>query len=160
MPYRRQIPLDDDASLDDGIRFGNFEKMSRLEYQEPKDDGSRSEYSIEIRTLYPKGVILMKTHVDSSDFIAVYMKNGSINFGFDSGAGPGLITTDKKYNDGQWHTVMVERIVAEGTLTVDGELIGRVSSAGSTTSIDAGTTLFIGGLSESVWEKNSTLPKS
>lgn len=38
-------------------------------------------------------------------------------------------------------------------MTVDGELIGRRSSPGTTTSINAGSPLFVGGLSTAVWAK-------
>ncbi len=159
LPYRTKLPFEPETELEDGIRFGNYDKTSRLEFQEPRDDGLRSDYSIDFKTSYPNGIILMKTNPDSSDFIAIYLFGGSVHYAFDSGAGIGLLNSSTLYNDGDWHTVSVERDAANGVLTVDDAVIGTGRSAGTTTSINAGTTLYVGGLSSAVLKQKFNTAK-
>ena len=44
-----------------------------------------------------------------SDFMALEISGGRINFTFDLGHGPTSIQSNKVVNDGEWHEVIVER---------------------------------------------------
>lgn len=89
--------------------FGSMDKTSRLEYFQPKEDGSRSEYQIQFKTSYGSGLIFMWTVVEKPDYIALFLRKGFLHFAFDSGAGPAFLNSTVMYNDTQWHNVSVSR---------------------------------------------------
>ena len=53
-----------------------------------------------------------------NDYMALEMKDGYIVFKFDLGEGPGVIRSNRTYNDGLWHEVIAIRTGKSGTLTV------------------------------------------
>ena len=60
---------------------------------------------MEFRTTAENGVILYFSDRKNVDHIALSMKNGQIRYSFNSGTGPGIITSPETYNDGAYHTV-------------------------------------------------------
>lgn len=159
LPYRLTPDEDEDVSLDEGVRFGNLDKTSRMEFFQQKDDGVRSTYSIEFKTSSPDGLIFMWTVFDKIDFVALYMKKGLLHFAFDSGSGPAYLNSTKMYNDSEWHSAVFTRFRTTGDLTVDGMLVVTGNSSGSTTNVDAGTVVYIGGLPTDAWGKRMTMKK-
>lgn len=151
LPFRTKLPLDDNAALANGIRFGNFEKSSRLEFTEPTTDGSSAEYTIDFKTSYPDGLILMKTDQPHRDFIALYLLGGSVHFAFDPGSGTVVLNSTSIYNDDRWHSVTISHYFKDGELKIDGQTVYRGSASGQTRDINAGNTLYVGGLSDSLW---------
>lgn len=158
LPYR-SIPAETEVSMEEGVRFGNYDKTSRIEYYQQGDDGLRSTYSIEFKSSSPDGLIFMWTEFDKSDFVALYLKKGLLHFAFDSGAGPAFLNTSKFYNDSAWHTASFTRYTASGVLTVDDDERVTGNSSGTTTNVNAGTTVYVGGLPAEAWSKRMTLKK-
>lgn len=159
LPFRNAPDMDEPVSLDDGVQFGNLDKTSRIEFYQQSDDGLRSQYAIDFKSSYPDGLIFMWTDFDKSDFVALFMRRGSLHFAFDSGSGPAFLNSTKTYNDSEWHTASFTRYKTVGELTVDGALVATGNSSGSTTNVNAGTTVFIGGIPTEAWAKRMTLKK-
>ena len=65
------------------------------------------EFSIDFRTTYQDGVIFYVDDEHHSDFMALYMKDGKVMFGYNCGSGIATIPTNNFYNDGHWHTVSI-----------------------------------------------------
>jgi hypothetical protein len=159
LPFR-EVPQDTkDVSMEDGIRFGNLDKTSRMEYVQPKEDGSRSEYSIEFKTSNPNGLLVMWTEFDKMDYVALFMRRGFLHFAFDSGSGPAVLNSTVTFNDSNWHTASFSRYRTQGILTVDGNTVATGNSSGSTTNVNAGSTIYIGGLPTEGWIKKMTSKK-
>ena len=60
---------------------------------------------MEFQTTAENGVLFYFADKKNIDNIALVMKDGQIRYSFNSGTGPGVITTPDKYNDGQNHMV-------------------------------------------------------
>lgn len=59
------------------------------------------------------------------------IEDGTIQYRFDCGSGPGVVRVDRVLiNDGNWHTVVVERISKSVRVIVDG-VIGEGSGPGT-----------------------------
>ncbi|ODM92461.1 Laminin subunit alpha-4 [Orchesella cincta] len=158
LPYRT-LPGEEDVSMDEGARFGNLDKTSRLEYFQSEDEGIRSTYSIDFKSSNPDGVIFMWTEFDKIDFVALYLRRGHLHFGFDSGSGPAILNSSRLYNDSEWHSASFTRYKTQGELTIDGVVVATGNSSGSTTNVNAGTKLYVGGLPKEGWDKRMTLKK-
>lgn len=60
---------------------------------------------MEFSTTAENGVILYFADEKNVDHIALSMKDGQIRYSFNSGTGPGILTSREKYNDGKFHKV-------------------------------------------------------
>jgi len=155
-----EVPSDTkDVDMDEGIRFGNLDKLSRLEYAQPKEDGSRSEYAIQFKTSSPNGIIFMWTEFDKMDYVALFMRKGFLHFAFDSGSGPAVLNSTVMYNDSQWHAASFSRYRTQGTLMVDDNIVATGNSSGSTTNVNAGSTIYVGGIPSEGWQRRMTFKK-
>jgi len=159
LPYRQKPEKTQQVSLVDGAMFGNFDRSSRMEFIQPIDDGSRSEYSIDFRTSEPNGLIFMWTEYDKIDFMALFLRHGLLHFAFDSGSGPAFLNSTQMFNDSKWHSVNFKRYLVTGELIVDGLLMATGNSSGGTSNINAGNLVYVGGLPENEWNFKMTQRK-
>jgi protocadherin Fat 1/2/3 len=55
-----------------------------------------------------------------------------IQYLFDCGSGPGVVRVDKvQINDGNWHTVVVERVLKSARIVIDGTYVAEGSGPGT-----------------------------
>ncbi|XP_077547053.1 laminin subunit alpha [Haemaphysalis longicornis] len=144
---------DVDVSPESGLRFGNSPE-SRLEFRVSQDLAQslmeHSTVSLEFRTRHEDGILFYITNANKVDFIAIFMKQGRVNVMFNCGTGPGLLTTSEVYNLGEWHSLEFSRRGQMGVLYVDNTTAAQGSSQGSTSSINAKSPIYLGGLPRNV----------
>lgn len=80
------------------------------------------------------------------DFVALIIKEKRVEFRYDIGSGPAIITSNHILQPGVWTHVSINRDFKEGNLTVNGEptVIGK--SPGSDRIMTLNTPLYIGGI--------------
>ena len=52
------------------------------------------------------------------DFASIAIKDGRVEFRFDTGSGPAILRSGVPINAGEWYTILVERKLREGKLEV------------------------------------------
>ena len=135
------------------VRFGDG-LWSRFEFSISQDVSKSIEnqigFSIEFKTVQANGILFYITSANSIDFIGLYFVNGRLHYGFDCGSGRGVVALEgKAYNDGQWHKVRFSRKDNRGRLDVDdGQATAEFTSAGSTTSLNVRSPMYVGGVPE------------
>lgn len=135
---------DDDVVT--GYYFGAYPN-SRIEYESlTKFVRIRSGFSMEFSTTAENGVILYFADEKNVDHIALSMKDGQIRYSFNSGTGPGILTSREKYNDGKFHKLKVGRNMKEGLMEIDGQGLLVTESQGRARSINGKPPFYIGGL--------------
>lgn len=80
------------------------------------------------------------------DFVALVIKEKRVEFRYDIGSGPAIITSNHILQPGVWTHVSINRDFKEGNLTVNGEptIIGK--SPGNDRIMTLNTPLYIGGV--------------
>ena len=62
----------------------------------------RSDFGVEFKTLASDGIIFYIADEKNSDFIALFVKNGKLIYGFNCGSGPVYIESPQAVNDGRF----------------------------------------------------------
>ena len=142
LPYTPAIDQDSENAL----RFGTA-RHSRLEY---RSLGGRYkndyDFQIDIKTLADEGIVFYSSDSTKQDLIAVYIKDGRVNYKFDCGSGPALLTSESKINDNQWHSVVFKRENNFGELVIDEYPTVNGYSQGHTTTISVNPPFYVGGV--------------
>ncbi|KAK9499521.1 hypothetical protein O3M35_002544 [Rhynocoris fuscipes] len=129
-----------------GFRFGSS-FGSRFEYGTiPAKVKNRYEFSIDIKTVANDGIIFFAMHNKNADFIALYLKDGMIHYGFDCGSGEAHIESDRVVNDNQWHKIGFKRQAENGQLIIDDYVTAEGSSRGNTKTLNVTPPFYVGGL--------------
>uniref|UniRef100_A0A3B4TAI5 Usherin n=1 Tax=Seriola dumerili TaxID=41447 RepID=A0A3B4TAI5_SERDU len=108
---------------------------------------------LSFKTRSPDGLLLCAfSPGNQEEFLAVQIKNGRPYFLFDpQGSAVAVSVQDdggRRYNDGQWHSIIATRRGAVGTLVVNNQYKGSASASSGSTIIGENTGVFIGGLPE------------
>ena len=106
----------------------------------------RTNIMLEFKTTSSGGVMLYATDRRKTDTVSLFMKDGYLVFAFDCGSGMLYLQTDKKYNDGKWHSVEFGRNQKTGKISVDGGTPQEGLSPGPTRSLNVRTPYFVGGI--------------
>ena len=85
-----------------GLRFGN-KRDTFLEFKKRFKKGfkKRSDFGVEFKTTESEGIIFYIADEKNSDFIALFVKNGKLIYGFNCGSGPIYIESPQSINDGE-----------------------------------------------------------
>ena len=67
---------------------------------------------------------------------------------FDTGSGPGILTSSVLVEPGRWHRLELSRHWRQGTLSVDGETPVVGESPSGTDGLNLDTYLYVGGVPE------------
>ena len=104
------------------------------------------EFMVKVDTL-KDGLIMYCTERKDGygDFASIAIKDGFVEFRFDTGSGPAILKSPEKLTLGKWHNVFVTRRMKEGILKVDNgtRITGR--SLGRTRGLNIRSPIFIGG---------------
>ncbi len=157
-----RLPLtpspDPDVNRQSGMRFGT-KRESFLEYQKNNRMLQRftrkSELSLEFRATDPTGVIFYVADESHEDFIALFLKDGQLIYGWNCGSGAAFIETEDTYNDGDWHLVQFSRTGNRGTLHVDRVPVGDQVSMGETKSLEVTNRFYLGGIRPELYESSA-----
>ena len=119
----------------------------------PGIKGSWEELHIQLR-FKPRslnGIILFNGGIEKSvaiqDFIMVRLINGHVQFEFDSGSGPAIITHSQSIILDTWNVVDVERYGKHGSILLNGKFAEKGESKGHSIALNLGPQLHIGGRS-------------
>ncbi|XP_069893156.1 agrin isoform X3 [Dipodomys merriami] len=104
--------------------------------------------SLEFRALEPQGLLLYNGNARGKDFLALALLGGHVQFRFDTGSGPAVLTSLVPVEPGQWHRLELSRHWRQGTLSVDGETPVVGESPSGTDGLNLDTDLFVGGIPE------------
>ncbi|XP_076046327.1 laminin subunit alpha isoform X4 [Oratosquilla oratoria] len=134
------------------LQFGK-KPVSRIEGEVlPDNPRSSFKFSFDIRTEASDGIIFYAADIKHKDFIAAYMKDGKVVFGFNPGTGAAVMRSRRSYNDGQWHNIILERKEQNGRLLVDGNVVAEASSKGNSKYIDVKPPYYYGGLNQTAMD--------
>ncbi|XP_014252287.1 laminin subunit alpha [Cimex lectularius] len=84
--------------------------------------GSKSEVSMSFKTTAKDGLLFLAVNEDNT-FISIELKDGKVWHQFDLGDGVISLSSEKLYNDNQWHRVETSRFYNNATLAMDGHLL-------------------------------------
>ncbi|XP_072770753.1 protein crumbs homolog 1 isoform X3 [Nerophis lumbriciformis] len=125
-------------------RFGNEDSLSYAAFTVTDDPGHNLSISLFLRTRRPNGLLLAVANSSNSQYLHVWMEDGVVTAqlgDFESLKGESVV------NDGEVHYVNVE--VAMGQMTLHVAADQQAEAAVSTVGVQAGDTVYVGGLLES-----------
>ena len=106
-----------------------------------------------ILQLWPRssnGLVLYNGQLGGTDFIAIELIAGFVNFVFQLGPGSlARINSSATLQLNEWHTIEAIRSGQSGQLMVDNDFPTTGAASGGSTSLQLGSSLFLGGFSES-----------
>ena len=73
--------------------------------------------SLKFKTYADNGLIFFAG--EGRDFMSLELVDGKIVFQYDLGSGRAKLESTERYNDGNWHTVVANRLRQDGLLKVD-----------------------------------------
>ena len=122
---------------------------SYIAYPTPRSHTKRLKLEIKVK---PKkledGLIVYsaQNHEGQGDFTSLAIRNKSVEFRYDTGSGPAVITSHEKLETDQWINIVAEREMRSGRLTVgDGPTVTG-ESPGQTRGLNLRLPLYIGGV--------------
>ncbi|XP_053172998.1 usherin [Scomber japonicus] len=124
-------------------------------YQFPSDtlpvNSDFTAVELSFKTRSPDGLLLCALSPgNQEEFLAIQMKNGRPYFLFDPQGSAVAVSVQgdggRRYNDGQWHSIIATRQGAVGTIVVNNQYRGSASASSGSTIIGENTGVFIGGL--------------
>ena len=138
-----------------GIRFG----LTRYSHMEVLDDNKlNSLISLKFRSVLTEGLIFYATDFKFEKYIAIWLKEGYLNYAFDTGFDFTHIVSKKQYNDGRYHTLIATRSSLESTLRILDKTNTTVleilqEQSAHDESLNLIGPYYIGGLSESIFNR-------
>jgi len=88
-----------------GYRFG-AKQFSYIEYaSQPDITKSSFDFSLKFRTERQNGLLFYASDERQTDFIALYLKDGYVNYVFNCRGARISIASDRQYDNNEWHTI-------------------------------------------------------
>ncbi|XP_028328840.1 usherin isoform X1 [Gouania willdenowi] len=109
--------------------------------------------TLRFKTRSPNGLLLCTFSPGNQDeFLAIQLQNGRPFFVFDPQGSAVAVSVqgdgERRYNDGQWHSITATRRGAVGTIVVNDRYKGSASASSGSTVIGENIGIYIGGLPE------------
>ncbi|XP_050097931.1 laminin subunit alpha isoform X1 [Anopheles aquasalis] len=147
------VTPEQDVDFDSGYRFGTGQ-FSHIEFNEvPLKNKRHYDYSLSFKTEMPEGVLFYAADTRHTDFIALHLHNGRVYHTFNCGSGSANMSSERNYNDNEWHTVHFMRQNSKGKLIIDGEDESSAESTGSTRTMAIQAPIYVGGVSSDNYEE-------
>ena len=127
----------------------SLSKDSYLAYPTPKNHVRKMSLKIKLK---PKkiedGLIVYsaQNHDGQGDFTSIAIKNKTIEFRFDTGSGPAILKSPEKLETDKWVSIVAERDLRQGWLTVGNGPTVSGESPGNTRGLNLRLPLYIGGV--------------
>ncbi|XP_025082607.1 basement membrane-specific heparan sulfate proteoglycan core protein-like isoform X8 [Pomacea canaliculata] len=107
--------------------------------------------SFTIKTVEPNGLLFWQGQPPGeqrggNDYLTIFLRNGFVEFRFELGSGPAVLTSTVPVDDGFPHTVVVERLQRSANLTVNNAPTVTGSSKGPLQVINVLGNIFFGGV--------------
>lgn len=122
----------------------------------------RGVYTIRLKTNASFGMIFFTSEREDGmgDFMAVTLKDGFVEFSFNTGGDTVMARSDVRINNGSYHTVLFSRRNRLGSIRVDGgnTIIDSVSCCGNAVNLNRPAVIYLGGIPDSVTEIETGLP--
>jgi hypothetical protein len=70
------------------------------------------DFEITLKPTAPNGLILYNGHRGDGfgDFMALYLRDGCVEFAYDLGTGAGIVTSQHRISLGEWHRVRTKNL--------------------------------------------------
>ncbi|XP_053667229.1 laminin subunit alpha [Anopheles marshallii] len=150
---RLPITPEQDVDFDHGYRFGTGQ-FSHIEFSEvPLKSKRQYEFTFNFKTEFSEGVLFYVADSRHTDFVALHLRDGKLVHSFNCGSGSANMTSDRRYDDNEWHTVNFARQNSMGRLIVDLEDISTGESKGTTRTMALQAPMFVGGVSGDNYEE-------
>jgi hypothetical protein len=80
------------------------------------------DFEITLKPTAPNGLILYNGHRGDGfgDFMALYLRDGCVEFAYDLGTGAGIVTSQHRISLGEWHRVRTKKSVNSSIIKVFG----------------------------------------
>ncbi|KAJ3637703.1 hypothetical protein MTP99_001141 [Tenebrio molitor] len=131
------------------LQVPSFNGSSHLRYRGLGEEAlTWLDFEITLKPTAPNGLILYNGHRGDGfgDFMALYLRDGCVEFAYDLGTGAGIVTSQHRISLGEWHRVRVSRTGRLAILSVDNQLPSEVLSPGAFTQLSLPLNLYLGGV--------------
>ena len=130
------------------VDIPSFLGSSYLSYPSLTNSFAVTQLYIELFPNISNGLILYNSQTNGPDYISISLKNGIVEYRYDLGSGPAVITSSSSISLGQWHSIEVSRTGPKGDLIVDNGLPVTGYSPNISTSLQLGEPLYLGGITD------------
>ncbi|CAG9821107.1 unnamed protein product [Phaedon cochleariae] len=131
------------------LQVPSFNGSSHLRYRGLADTAlTWLDFDVTFKPTAPDGLIIYNGHrIDgTNDFMALYMDDGFVEFGYDLGTGSVTARSQYRLPLSEWHQVRVSRTGRLAILSVDNQLPVDVLSPGAFTQLSLPQNLYLGGV--------------
>ncbi|XP_044264183.1 pikachurin [Tribolium madens] len=131
------------------LQVPSFNGSSHLRYRGLGEEAlTWLDFEITLKPTSPNGLILYNGHRGDGfgDFMALYLRDGYMEFAYDLGTGAGFVTSQHRISLGEWHRVRVSRTGRLAILSVDNQLPSEILSPGAFTQLSLPLNLYLGGV--------------
>ncbi|XP_069958976.1 laminin subunit alpha isoform X2 [Cherax quadricarinatus] len=153
-PAQEEVPTTEGFRFDEdyssGYGFGS-KRNSRIQFNAlPGSTRADFKFSFDFKTTADEGIIFYASGKTHRDYITFYLKDGKIVFSFNTGTGAALMRSEQSYDDGAWHSAVVERRDEHGMLFIDGFQVANGTGKGDSKFIDLKEPVYYGGIAAEV----------
>ncbi|XP_061408146.1 LOW QUALITY PROTEIN: protocadherin Fat 1-like [Lethenteron reissneri] len=118
-----------------------FRGSSYVRYALRDASADTLQLSLRLRTHHPHGVLV---YTRGTDYAVLELVDRMLQFQFDCGSGPGVVSVRVPVSDGHWHSVSLEVTGNQARLVVDAEHEARGTAAGTLRSLNLDASLYLG----------------
>ncbi|XP_075923658.1 protocadherin Fat 1-like isoform X2 [Petromyzon marinus] len=118
-----------------------FRGSSYVRYALRDASADALQLSLRLRTHHHHGVIL---YARGTDYAVLELVDRMLQFQFDCGSGPGVVSVRVPVSDGHWHSVSLEVTGNQARLVVDAKHEARGTAAGTLRSLNLDASLYLG----------------
>lgn len=95
------------------LQVPSFNGSSHLRYRGLGEEAlTWLDFEITLKPTAPNGLILYNGHRGDGfgDFMALYLRDGCVEFAYDLGTGAGIVTSQHRISLGEWHRVRTKNL--------------------------------------------------
>ncbi|MEQ2287802.1 hypothetical protein AMECASPLE_016304, partial [Ameca splendens] len=112
----------------------------------PDSLSERCHFSLSLKIQSASGLIFYVSDVQEDNFMALFLANGKLVFSFSVGDKKVQIRSEKKYDDGAWHSIVCVRDGSMGRLIIDRLTVFEDKVQASNVPWHVSDSLFVGGV--------------
>ncbi|CAH2010765.1 unnamed protein product [Acanthoscelides obtectus] len=131
------------------LQVPSFNGSSHLRYRGLGDSAlTWLELSVALKPTAPDGLVAYngRRADGSGDFMALYLREGHVEFAYDLGTGSAAATSRRRVQMGEWHQIKVSRTGRLAVLIVDDQPMVEALSPGAFTQLSLPLNMYLGGV--------------